>query len=222
MGFVQGTTLVVPFKRRGIRGFSPWGTHEVRNKCPAESPQKSALIRCTSTASGSRANPRKPSPSTIRPPKEVIAQVPDAGAEDVNRASLQPKPHSKTPMGNFNRAGTRPRPLRLSEKIRANLPRSPNWNAANTGKPSSKPIRHQRCRYLLRILRRPRHQSRWLRKPRSRQCHVSLAERASRRRRTQFIPWKLSTPHGRMETRARHCRGLHLVLSPPNRLRSRL
>src|SRR6202140_2439856 len=71
------------------------------------------------------------------PTEEVTAQVPDAGAEDVNRAVAAAKaafeegPWSSTP------AQERGRVLfRLAEKIRANQPGLAELECCNTGKPN--------------------------------------------------------------------------------------
>ena len=92
--------------------------------------------------------------------EEVIAQVPDANADDVNRAVAAAKAAFEEGPWATTTAQERGRVLfRLAEKIRQNLPR-----ARRTRMPQHRQahrrsrIRHQRRRHLLRILRRPRHQ----------------------------------------------------------------
>src|ERR1700730_7926888 len=68
--------------------------------------------------------------------EEVIAQVPDAGAEDVNRAVSAAKAAFEEGPWATTTAQERGRVLlRLSEKIRANLPALAELECRNTGKP---------------------------------------------------------------------------------------
>jgi hypothetical protein len=72
--------------------------------------------------------------------KEVIAQVPDAGAEDVKRAVSAAKAAFEEGPWSTSTAQERGRVLfRLSEKSAPIFPRSPNSNAATPASPSSKP-----------------------------------------------------------------------------------
>src|SRR5256886_16274119 len=83
---------------------------------------------------GSKANKTFPvyDPST----EEVIAQVPDAGADDVNRAVAAAKVAFEEGPWSSTTAQERGRVLfRLSEKIRANLPALAELECRNTGKP---------------------------------------------------------------------------------------
>src|ERR1700686_3612214 len=68
--------------------------------------------------------------------EEVIAQVPDAGADDVNRPVSAPKtPFEEGPWATTT-AQERGRVLsRLAEKIRANQPALAELECRNTGKP---------------------------------------------------------------------------------------
>src|SRR5271163_2453508 len=68
--------------------------------------------------------------------EEVLAQVPDAGAEDVNRAVAAAKAAFEDGPWASTTAQERGRVLfRLSEKIRANLPALAELECRNTGKP---------------------------------------------------------------------------------------
>src|SRR5579863_5026028 len=68
--------------------------------------------------------------------EEVIAQVPDANAEDVNRAVAAAKAAFEEGPWSASTAQERGRVLfRLSEKIRANLPALAELECRNTGKP---------------------------------------------------------------------------------------
>src|SRR5467141_2698383 len=68
--------------------------------------------------------------------EEVIAQVPDAGADDVNRAVAAAKAAFEEGPWSTTTAQERGRVLfRLSEKIRANLPALAELECRNTGKP---------------------------------------------------------------------------------------
>src|SRR4030088_3394739 len=68
--------------------------------------------------------------------EEVIAQVPDAGADDVNRAVAAAKAAFEDGPWSTSTAQERGRVLfRLSEKIRANLPALAELECRNTGKP---------------------------------------------------------------------------------------
>src|ERR1700726_1733876 len=68
--------------------------------------------------------------------EEVIAQAPDANAEDVNRAVAAAKAAFEDGPWATTTAQERGRVLfRLSEKIRANLPALAELECRNTGKP---------------------------------------------------------------------------------------
>ncbi len=68
--------------------------------------------------------------------EEVIAQVPDANAEDVNRAAAAAKSAFEEGPWSTTTAQERGRVLfRLSDKIRANLPALAELECRNTGKP---------------------------------------------------------------------------------------
>src|ERR1022692_4135366 len=68
--------------------------------------------------------------------EEVIAQVPDAGAEDVNRAVAAAKAAFEDGPWATSTAQERGRVLfRLAEKVRANLPALAELECRNTGKP---------------------------------------------------------------------------------------
>jgi betaine-aldehyde dehydrogenase len=68
--------------------------------------------------------------------EEIIAQVPDAGPEDVSRAVAAAKAAFETGPWSASTAQERGRVLfRLSEKIRANLPALAELECRNTGKP---------------------------------------------------------------------------------------
>ena len=68
--------------------------------------------------------------------EEVIAQVPEAGADDVNRAVAAAKAAFEDGPWSTSTAQERGRVLfRLSEKIRANLPALAELECRNTGKP---------------------------------------------------------------------------------------
>src|SRR6202790_3760810 len=68
--------------------------------------------------------------------EEVIAQVPDAGAADVNRAVAAAKSAFEEGPWASTTAQERGRVLfRLAEKIRANLPALAELECRNTGKP---------------------------------------------------------------------------------------
>src|SRR5580700_254959 len=68
--------------------------------------------------------------------EEVIAQVPDAGPDDVNRAVAAAKAAFEEGLWSTSTAQERGRVLfRLSEKIRANLPALAELECRNTGKP---------------------------------------------------------------------------------------
>src|ERR1700693_863043 len=68
--------------------------------------------------------------------EEVIAQAPDAGADDVNRAVSAAKAAFEDGPWATTTAQERGRVLfRLSEKIRANLPALAELECRNTGKP---------------------------------------------------------------------------------------
>src|ERR1700719_2645156 len=70
------------------------------------------------------------------PTEEVIAQVPDAGADDVNRAVAAAKAAFEEGPWATTTAQERGRVLfRLTEKIRANLPALAELESRNTGKP---------------------------------------------------------------------------------------
>src|SRR5258708_39597187 len=68
--------------------------------------------------------------------EEVIAQVPDANSDDVNRAVAAAKAAFEEGPWSTSTAQERGRVLfRLSEKIRANLPALAELECRNTGKP---------------------------------------------------------------------------------------
>src|SRR6202163_1018594 len=68
--------------------------------------------------------------------EEMIAQVPDAGADDVNRAVAAAKAAFEDGPWSTSTAQERGRVLfRLAEKIRANLPALAELECRNTGKP---------------------------------------------------------------------------------------
>src|ERR1700692_984547 len=68
--------------------------------------------------------------------EEVIAQVPDAGAEDVNSAGAAAKAAFEEGPWSSTTAQERGRVLfRLAEKIRANQPALAELERRNTGKP---------------------------------------------------------------------------------------
>src|ERR1700727_81110 len=68
--------------------------------------------------------------------EEVIAQVPDAGADDVNHAVAAAKAAFEDGPGSTSTAQERGRALiRLPDKIRANLPALAELECRNTGKP---------------------------------------------------------------------------------------
>ena len=122
-----------------------------------------ALIRCTSTANGSTAHRTKTFPVYDPSTEEVIAQVPDADAEDVNRAVAAAKAAFEDGPWSTTTAQERGRVLlRLAEKIRQNLPMLAELECRNYGKADRRSgIRHQRRGHLLRILRRPRDTRSW-------------------------------------------------------------
>src|SRR5882757_9775174 len=68
--------------------------------------------------------------------EEVIAQVPEAGPDDVNKAVAAAKAAFEDGLWSTTTAQERGRVLfRLSEKIRANLPALAELECRNTGKP---------------------------------------------------------------------------------------
>src|ERR1700733_3855187 len=68
--------------------------------------------------------------------EEIIAQVPDAGPEDVNRAVAAAKTAFEEGLWASTTAQERGRVLfRLAEKIRANMPALAELECRNTGKP---------------------------------------------------------------------------------------
>src|SRR5438876_8419454 len=72
--------------------------------------------------------------------EEVIAQVPDATADDVNRAVAAAKAAFEEGPWATTTAQERGRVLfRLAEKVRANLPALAELECRNTASPSSKP-----------------------------------------------------------------------------------
>ena len=114
------------------------------------------------------------------------------------------------PMGDHDCAGTRtrsvpPRRQNSPEPARARRTRMPQHRQAHR----RSRVRHHRRRDLLRILRRPRDESRRLRESRSRQCDVAHAERAGRRCRTNYS-LELSAADGRVEAGSGDCCWLHL------------
>ena len=117
-------------------GFSPEVSRRSK-QCPAEfRPKSKTLTRCSSTANGSRASPRRPSLSTIPRPKKSSPRSPTPVADDVNRAVAAAKAAFEEGPWATTTAQERGRVLfRLAEKIRANLPALAELECRNTGKP---------------------------------------------------------------------------------------
>ena len=125
--------------------------------------------------------------------EEVIAQVPDASADDVNRAVAAAKaafeegPWASTTPQDRGRAL-----FRLAEKIRQNVTMLAELECRNSGKPIVEAeYRHRRRRHLLRILRRTGNKVVGYVNPGSRQRDEPLAERAGGRCRADH-PLELS------------------------------
>ena len=112
--------------------------------------------------------------------EEVIAQAPDANADDVNRAVAAAKAAFEDGPWATTTAQERGRVLfRLAEKIRQNTAdagraRIPQHRQAHR----RSGIRHRRRRDLLRVLRRPGHKNSRIRKSGSRQRHEPHAARS--------------------------------------------
>jgi len=142
--------------------------------------------------------------------EEVIAQVPEAGAEDVNLAVAAAKAAFEDGPWATSTAQERGRVLfRLAEKVRANLPALAELECRNTGKPiveAEYDITDAAPALNITAASPP---SGRVRKSRSRQCDVTLAQGTRRHRRTNHSV-ELSAPHGRVEAGAGHRRGLHL------------
>ena len=134
-----------------------------RSICPVEFKPTSRPTRCSSTASGSPANRAKTFPVYDPSSEEVIAQVPDANADDVNRAVAAAKAAFEDGPWATTTAQERGRVLiRLADKIRQNLAMLAELECRNTGKPIVEAEYDiERCRHLLRILRRPSEQRCW-------------------------------------------------------------
>ena len=135
--------------------------------------------------------------------EEVLAQVPDAQSEDVNRAVAAAKAAFEEGAVALDHAcGARPHPHASDRKdppepgdARGN--RMPQLGQTDRGSG----IRHRRCRDLLRILRRFSEQSGGLCESSARQRAQPFAERASRCCGTDH-PLELSAVDGRVETGA--------------------
>ena len=143
--------------------------------------------------------------------EEVIAQVPDANADDVNRAVAAAKAAFEDGPWATTTAQERGRVLfRLADKIRQNLPMLAELESRNTGKPIVEAefdiADVATCfEYYGGLATKDSR----LRESGSRQRRQPHAERAHRRRRTDHS-LELSAADGGMEARAGARRGLHL------------
>ena len=143
--------------------------------------------------------------------EEIIAEVPDADAADVDRAVQAARAAFDSGAWPQTTAQDRGRLLfKLAERIRKEAPRLAELESRNCGKPIVEAEYDiARRRHLLRILRRPGHQGDGAREPGAGQCAEPVAARAGGRRRPDH-PLELSAADGRLEAGAGAGRRLHL------------